>query len=274
MAPFDFKSDLHFVASSDKLTLRIFELNKNTTANPSSTRKTHWSQVAIIIPGDDDDEEEYDGLAFFDGQGQIQGREALTKLAQELTRLRLMVSPEGYCYQDVTELGEHKDFGIHYLRLNDTFDWSRYHVDLFTTTVWSRSKLRYVVPKSSKQPKVELQQRTAGAVISKEKYEEMKKVIKEKDKELEKLREEKDEAERLKEDAEEDLQKLKDEKENEIKEKDSELRKLRRLKDSMVQKKDEELRKLKKEKEALQKRENELLQKLSKENDGDGDIDD
>ncbi|CAN1229650.1 hypothetical protein LINPERPRIM_LOCUS3166 [Linum perenne] len=261
MAPFDFKSDLHFVASSDKLTLRIFELNKNTTANPSSTRKTHWSQVAIIIPGDDDDEEEYDGLAFFDGQGQIQGREALTKLAQELTRLRLMVSPEGYCYQDVTELGEHKDFGIHYLRLNDTFDWSRYHVDLFTTTVWSRSKL------SSKQPKVELQQRTAGAVISKEKYEEMKKVIKEKDKELEKLREEK-------EDAEEDLQKLKDEKENEIKEKDSELRKLRRLKDSMVQKKDEELRKLKKEKEALQKRENELLQKLSKENDGDGDIDD
>ncbi|CAN1229648.1 hypothetical protein LINPERPRIM_LOCUS3166 [Linum perenne] len=252
MAPFDFKSDLHFVASSDKLTLRIFELNKNTTANPSSTRKTHWSQVAIIIPGDDDDEEEYDGLAFFDGQGQIQGREALTKLAQELTRLRLMVSPEGYCYQDVTELGEHKDFGIHYLRLNDTFDWSRYHVDLFTTTVWSRSKLRYVVPKSSKQPKVELQQRTAGAVISKEKYEEMKKVIKEKDKELEKLR---------------DLQKLKDEKENEIKEKDSELRKLRR-------KKDEELRKLKKEKEALQKRENELLQKLSKENDGDGDIDD
>ncbi|CAN0914046.1 hypothetical protein LINGRAHAP2_LOCUS28318 [Linum grandiflorum] len=129
-----------------------------------------------------------------------------------------MVSPEGYCYQDVTEFGELKDFGIHYLRLNDMFDWSLHGVDLATTTVWRRSKLRYRVPKYDKQTKQLSKQAGGGAVISKEKYDDLKKLMKAKEEETERLRDEKDEAERLREEAEEELQRSKEEKETEIEE--------------------------------------------------------
>ncbi|CAI0428875.1 unnamed protein product [Linum tenue] len=131
---FDFKSNKHFVASSDKSTLKVYELS-NPTIYPSYIRKAHWKEVGNIIPRDHYDSDEgdnysssgtnessYDGMMFFDGQADIKGREVLTKLAQHLARLRLMVSPQGHCFQDVTELGEHKDFGIHYLRLNDLFN--------------------------------------------------------------------------------------------------------------------------------------------------------
>ncbi|CAI0428844.1 unnamed protein product [Linum tenue] len=113
----------------------------NPTIHPSRIRKTHWREAANITlapdhrdrgddekdqsdsdaddaaAADEEEEESYNGLMFFDGHGKIEGQEALTKLAQHLTRLRLIVSPQGHSYQDVSELGEHKEFGIHYLRL-------------------------------------------------------------------------------------------------------------------------------------------------------------
>ncbi|CAL1408955.1 unnamed protein product [Linum trigynum] len=143
MAPFDFKSDKHFVASSDGTTLQVYELTKPTLIlHPSSIRKAHWKVVANINTNLDEDEDEnndyddmaeeeeeeeertsslYDDLLFFDGHGKIEGRAALTKLAQHLSGLHLMVSPQGYCFQDAKELGEYADYGTHYLRLNDLF---------------------------------------------------------------------------------------------------------------------------------------------------------
>ncbi|CAI0466889.1 unnamed protein product, partial [Linum tenue] len=209
-------------------------------------RKTHWRKIVSIISSrddgsDDDDataesqlqEHCYDGLLFFDGHGKIEGREALTKLAQHLTRLHLMVSPGGYCFQDAAELGEYKDFGVHYLRLNDLFDWSRHGVNLATTIVWPRLKLKYVVPKQGNPSRPA----TVEGGVSKEKYAELKTLVKEKDKELEKLRE---------------LQNLREEMEKESEAKNEELRKLRK-------EKDEELRKLIKKKDG----ELQVLRKLS-----------
>ncbi|CAL1408956.1 unnamed protein product [Linum trigynum] len=311
----DFKSDKHFVASSDKTTLQIYELT-NPTIHPSSIRKVHWRQIASITErndddagdddGDDDDdevgEESYDGLLFFDGHGKIEGREALTKLAQYLTRLRLMVSPEGYCFQDVTGLGEHNDFGIQYLRLNDLFNWPRHGVDAARSSVWHRSELRYIMPKHEKSPK-----QTTGVGVSKEKYEELKTMLRVKHEELAKVREEMDEElQKLRDEQAEELQKLKEEIEEAsemkyegikkaMKDKDEEFRKLLKKKDgelqmlkkgknegAMLQKlrkekdeefrkfkeeMDEEIEKLKREKdeemEDLQKKEQEALQKLN-----------
>ncbi|CAI0554592.1 unnamed protein product [Linum tenue] len=266
----DFKSDKHFVASSDKTTLQIYELT-NPTIHPSSIRKIHWRQIACITVRDDDDAESYDGLLFFDGHGKIEGREALTKLAQYLTRLRLMVSPEGYCFQDVTGLGEHNDFGIQYLRLNDLFNWPRHGVDAARSSVWHRLELRYVMPKYKKSPK-----QTTGVGVSKEKYEELKTMLRVKNEELAKVREEMDEElQNLRDEQAEELQKLKEETEEAsetkyeeikkaMKEKDEEFRKLLKKKD---EKTDEEIEKIKREKdeemEGLQKKEEEALQKLN-----------
>ncbi|CAI0554593.1 unnamed protein product [Linum tenue] len=266
----DFKSDKHFVASSDKTTLQIYELT-NPTIHPSSIRKIHWRQIACITVRDDDDagdddEESYDGLLFFDGHGKIEGREALTKLAQYLTRLRLMVSPEGYCFQDVTGLGEHNDFGIQYLRLNDLFNWPRHGVDAARSSVWHRLELRYVMPKYKKSPK-----QTTGVGVSKEKYEELKTMLRVKNEELakiEKIKREKDEEmEGLQKKEEEALQKLN--------EKDEELRKLTRVKDEelrkLLKKKDGELQMLRKGRndgvllQALRKEKDEELHKLKQE---------
>ncbi|CAN1123267.1 hypothetical protein LINPERPRIM_LOCUS3168 [Linum perenne] len=241
MAPFNFKSDQHFIASSDKTTLHIYELLNNNIASPSSIRKTHWTELAAVTTSCDGDHE-YDGLVFFDGHGKIEGQVELTKLAQELTLLRLMVSPEGYCYQEVTEVGEHKDFGIHYLRLNDLFDWSRHGVDLTTTSVWGRSELRYCDKQSKNKP-----QQKIGSV-TKEKYDELKKLMKSKNDEIEKLMEEKDDAENSKQEALDELQTLKNEQDTKIEEltneKDEQLRKLNKL----VLKKDAELLKLRTDK--------------------------
>ncbi|CAI0554594.1 unnamed protein product [Linum tenue] len=297
----DFKSDKHFVASSDKTTLQIYELT-NPTIHPSSIRKIHWRQIACITVRDDDDAESYDGLLFFDGHGKIEGREALTKLAQYLTRLRLMVSPEGYCFQDVTGLGEHNDFGIQYLRLNDLFNWPRHGVDAARSSVWHRLELRYVMPKYKKSPK-----QTTGVGVSKEKYEELKTMLRVKNEELAKVREEMDEElQNLRDEQAEELQKLKEETEEAsetkyeeikkaMKEKDEEFRKLLKKKDGELQmlkkgkndgamlqklrkekdeefrkfkeKTDEEIEKIKREKdeemEGLQKKEEEALQKLN-----------
>ncbi|CAI0554628.1 unnamed protein product [Linum tenue] len=287
MVLFDFKSDKHFVTSSDETTIKVCELT-DPTIHPSYIRKTHWREVGNIIivsddNGDDDDlaeEQYYDGLLFFDGHGKIEGQEALTKLARHLTRSGLMVSPGGYCFQDVTELGEHRDFGAHYFRLNDLFNWTSHGVELPRITMWPRLELKYIVPrqkKISKQPMV-------GGGVSKEKYEELKRMLSKKDEELENVANEmEDEIQKLKEEKEEELQKLREEMEETIEKKDVELRKVKRQRDEakrpkpmmsegvskekyeglkrMAREKDEELEKLREELE-------EDLQKLRDEKDG------
>ncbi|CAN1184788.1 hypothetical protein LINPERPRIM_LOCUS39327, partial [Linum perenne] len=131
IALFDFKSENHFVASSDGIILQVYDLTNH------SIQKTHSKKVATIqtvLDGDDDDEVPYNGILFFDGLGRIEGQKALTTLAQHLKSLHLLVSPEGYCFQDVSELGVYSDFGIHYLRLNDLFSWPCHGVELATTS--------------------------------------------------------------------------------------------------------------------------------------------
>ncbi|CAI0468552.1 unnamed protein product [Linum tenue] len=247
MAPFDFKSNKHFVASSDGVNLQVYELTKPTLTHPSSIRKTHWREVANISTsiddedGEDDDmvepTEMYDGLLFFDGHGKIEGRVALTKLAQHLKLLSLMVSPGGLCFQDVNELGEYADFGIHYLRLNDLFSWPHHGVSLATTIAWGRSELKYHEPRHGQRSK----QTEGGNTFTREIYERLKRLVKEKDEKLVQLKEE----------ADDDLQNLKA--------KDEELRKLRK-------EKDEELRELSKKKNAEEEKDDEL-EKLRKEKD-------
>ncbi|CAN1750859.1 hypothetical protein LINPERHAP1_LOCUS4176 [Linum perenne] len=189
MAPFIFKSDNHFVASSDGTTLQVYELTKP-LIHPSSIRNTHWNEVAKINIGLRHDTNEgisYNGLLFFDGHGRIEGRATLTTLAHHLMLLRLRVSPEGYCFQDVTDLGNYADFGIHYLFLNDLFCWPRHGVELVTITNWHRWDLEYHYrPRNEKTSKS-----LTGNVVSKEKYLELKKLLEDEHEELEKLKEEK-----------------------------------------------------------------------------------
>ncbi|CAI0428937.1 unnamed protein product [Linum tenue] len=303
MAPFDFKSNKHFVASSDGVTLQVYELTKLTLTHPSSIRKTHWRKVANINTnldggGDDDNTADetrtYDGLVFFDGHGKIEGREALTKLAQHLKRLSLMVSPGGHCFQDVNELGGYVDFGLHYLRLNDLFSWPHHGVDLARTDMWRSSELKYHDPRHSQRSK---QTTGGGSTISMEKYKELKRLLTEKDEKLVNLKEEMDdELQNLREKKEDELQELREEmgklnetKEEELqklrKEKDEELRKLSKKKDVELQmlrkgkdggailqkfrkEKDDELRKLKnemgEEMEKMRKEKEDELEKLEK----------
>ncbi|CAI0554625.1 unnamed protein product [Linum tenue] len=288
MVFFDFKSDKHFVTSSDETAIRVCELS-DPTIHPSYIRKTHWKEVGTIIILDSDDngddkdlaeEQYYDGLLFFDGHGKIEGQEALTKLARHLTRSGLIVNPGGYCFQDVTELGEHRDSEAHYLRLNDLFSWANHGIELVRITMWSRLELKYTVSRKKKISK----QLMVGGGVSKEKYEELKRMLSKKDEELEKVTNEmEDEIQKLTEKKEEELQKLREEMEETIEKKDAELRKVKRQRDEakrpkpmmsegvskekyeglkrMAREKDEELEKLREESE-------EDLQKLRDEKDG------
>ncbi|CAN1253968.1 hypothetical protein LINPERPRIM_LOCUS8487 [Linum perenne] len=184
---------------------------------------------------------------FFDGHGRIKGRKALTMLAQHLKELHLLVSPEGYCFQDVSEFGVYSDFGIHYVRLNDFFSCPRHKVELVSISVWSRLELKYNLSKHKNTPKPNV-----DGGLSKEKYVKLEKTVKAKDEELEKLKEKMDDVIQEK---EEELQKLK--KANEEQQK-------------QAQKKDKELLNLKKNKykEAVEanKIKDEELQKLAKSN--------
>ncbi|CAI0429649.1 unnamed protein product [Linum tenue] len=290
MVLFDFKSDKHFVASSDKATLKVYQLTNPTAVNPSSIGKNHWKEVATITARDQDqsndeeqddgddpsaeeeEEESYDGLMFFNGHGRIEGQEALTKLAQHLTRLQLRINPQGFCFQDVTRLGEHKEFGFHYLRLNDLFNWPYHGIRMPGIATWRRLVLEYSVPKGEKRPK-------AGGAVSKKKYEELKKMIEERDEKMLKLREEMEEQdwelEKLKEEREKHEQELRDlEKKNgkELlklsKKKEGELETLKREKDEELEDKTEELETLRKEKDdeaKSSKGKNEELKKLREE---------
>ncbi|CAN1180149.1 hypothetical protein LINPERPRIM_LOCUS12541 [Linum perenne] len=209
--------------------------------HPFSIRKTDWKEVANInISLEDDDD--VDGLLFFDGHGGIEGSKALTMLAQHLKRLRLLVNPEGYCFQESGELADYADFGIHYLRLNDLFSWPHHGVELAMITVWSRLEMKYHVSTSKRT-------KNDGVNLQK-KLEELKKLLKERDEELEKLNEELEEAKEAKNEEMEQLRnklKRKDEEANE------EMRKLRKEKDEELQKmirdKDDQLQKLGKKKD-------------------------
>ncbi|CAN1184795.1 hypothetical protein LINPERHAP2_LOCUS37182, partial [Linum perenne] len=206
----------------------------------------------------------YNGILFFDGLGRIEGQKALTTLAQHLKSLHLLVSPEGYCFQDVSELGVYSDFGIHYLRLNDLFSWPCHGVELATTSnVWSRVKLKYHLPKhknTSSKP-------TVGGGVSKEKYAELGKLVKEKDEELEKLKEEMEDAIEAR---EKKLQKLKrgnEEQKKKAQKKDRELQMLKKKKieeEEVKVRRIEELEKLNEDLEEANKVKDEELQKLVK----------
>ncbi|CAN1816263.1 hypothetical protein LINPERHAP1_LOCUS27717, partial [Linum perenne] len=220
--------------------------------------------LQVYDDGDDDDEVPYNGILFFDGLGRIEGQKALTTLAQHLKSLHLLVNPEGYCFQDVSELGVYSDFGIHYFRLNDLFSWPHHGVELATTSnVWSRVKLKYHMPKHknmSSKP-------TVGGGVSKEKYAELEKSVKEKDEELEKLKEEMEDANEAR---EKELQKLKrgnEEQKKKAQKKDRELQMLKKKKaeeEEVKVQKIEELEKLNDDLEEANKVKDEELQKLVK----------
>ncbi|CAI0428889.1 unnamed protein product [Linum tenue] len=190
---FDFKSNKHFVASSDKSTLKVYELS-NPTIYPSYIRKAHWKEVGNIIPRDHYDSDEgdnysssgtnessYDGMMFFDGQADIKGREVLTKLAQHLARLRLMHG------------------GPHHVA---TLPFEIHHAESGEAAATTAT--------------------TGG--VSKEKYEELKRTLKKKEEDLEKLREEMEEQD-------DELQKLKEEMEGASEKHEAELRELEEKKD-------------------------------------------
>ncbi|CAN1190314.1 hypothetical protein LINPERHAP2_LOCUS40412 [Linum perenne] len=206
-----------------------------------------------------------DGLLFFDGHGRIEGREALTMLAKHLRQLHLLVNPEGYCFQEVSEFGVYSDFGIHYVRLNDLFSWPRHKVDLATTNVWSRLELKYSLPKhkNTSQPP------TVGGGVSKEKYAELEKSVKEKDDELEKLKEEMDGASEAREKELQNLKKENEEQQKKAQKKDKELQMLKKKKveeEEAKAQRIEQLEKLNEDLEEANKVKDEELQKLAKSN--------
>ncbi|CAN1815684.1 hypothetical protein LINPERHAP1_LOCUS27529 [Linum perenne] len=261
MPLFAFKSTNHFVASSDGIILQVYELTKPTN-HLSSIQKVDWKVVATISASleEDDDGKSYNGLSFLDGQGKIEGEKALTTLAQHLKQLHLLVSPKGYCFQQVSELGMYSDFGIHYLRLNDLFSWPRHNIDLATSNVWSRLEFKYSLPKHKNPSK---QKPNVGGGVSKEKEAKLERLVKEKEEELEKLKEEKDKElrmlKKMKDEEEaksqriEELEKLNEDLEEANKKKDEELQKLAKSKNTVelqrqLKKKDDELKLLKKRK--------------------------
>ncbi|CAN0903825.1 hypothetical protein LINGRAHAP2_LOCUS22752 [Linum grandiflorum] len=153
------------------------------------------------------------------------------------------------------ELADYADFGIHYLRLNDLFSWPHHGVDLATTSVWSRSELKYQVPKPKRTTTADHDRHHHGVTYLQKKLEELKRQLIEKDEELEKADEVKDE----------ELDKLK-------REKDEEIRLLRK-------KKDEEKAKARKAEEALEKLKDEMedaneeLQRILKVHEQNGKVD-
>ncbi|CAN1814783.1 hypothetical protein LINPERHAP1_LOCUS27230 [Linum perenne] len=269
MDPFDFKSNSNnFIASSDGTTIQVYEFTEP-TIHPSSIRKIHWNQIATVNPEKiitTKDKLSFDGLKFPEDCGTIEGREGLIMLAQHLNELQLLVSSEGYCFQQGSKLGTYSDFGIHYLRLNDLFNWRRHKVNpapllMTDDDVWVRSDWKYSDPpkhrKPSPKPSAELEQ-----------------LVNDKDEELEKLKEEMAEADR---ENEKDMKKLKkaneelstnvDELHKQLKKKDDELQLLKKKMDDDEASKTqtiEELQKLNEDLEDAKKAKEEELQKKKK----------
>ncbi|CAN0861182.1 hypothetical protein LINGRAHAP2_LOCUS8140 [Linum grandiflorum] len=268
MPLFPFKSNAHFVTSSDGTILQVYELTKPTNQLPF-VKKADWKQVTTITASleeeDDDeasDEKSYNGLAFFDGHGKIEGEKALTTLAQHLKQLHLLVNPKGYCFQDVSDLGMYSDFGIHYLRLNDLFSWPCHKIDLTTSNVWGRLELKYNSPSKRQGPSPKSSKPSVGGGVSKEKYAKLEMLVKEKDEELEKLKEEMEEA-NVK------LKKAYEDQHKQVQKKDKELRMLKKMKDEEEAKTQriEELEKLNEDLEEANRSKDEELQKLKKKKD-------
>ncbi|CAN0861202.1 hypothetical protein LINGRAHAP2_LOCUS8140 [Linum grandiflorum] len=286
MPLFPFKSNAHFVTSSDGTILQVYELTKPTNQLPF-VKKADWKQVTTITASLEEDEKSYNGLAFFDGHGKIEGEKALTTLAQHLKQLHLLVNPKGYCFQDVSDLGMYSDFGIHYLRLNDLFSWPCHKIDLTTSNVWGRLELKYNSPSKRQGPSPKSSKPSVGGGVSKEKYAKLEMLVKEKDEELEKLKEEMEEAnvvnekeqqKKMKDEEEaktqriEELEKLNEDLEEANRSKDEELQKLAKSKNvgelqRQLKKKDDELRILKKKKddEDAKTKRIEELEKLNEE---------
>ncbi|CAN1343563.1 Titin homolog [Linum perenne] len=304
MVHFEFKSNNnHFITSPEGTTLQVYEFTKH-TIHPSSIRKIHWNPIATIHPENPTDHKQaYDGVTFPEDRGTIEGREALTMLARHLNGLQLLVSSEGYCFQEVSDLGMYSNFGVHYLRLNDLFNWQRYTIDRALTTnvneYWRRLDLEYNDPIST--PPVNHPTTKpiiivgGGGVPSKENYSKLQRLVKEKDEELAKLKKEKGENEveckknysKLMKEKNEELAKLKGENDkNEVeckknysklmKEKNEELAKLKEENDKneaeckknhskLMKEKDEELAKLKGEKDKKETECKENYSKLMKE---------
>ncbi|CAN0861200.1 hypothetical protein LINGRAHAP2_LOCUS8140 [Linum grandiflorum] len=274
MPLFPFKSNAHFVTSSDGTILQVYELTKPTNQLPF-VKKADWKQVTTItasLEEEDDDEKEeeeasdeksYNGLAFFDGHGKIEGEKALTTLAQHLKQLHLLVNPKGYCFQDVSDLGMYSDFGIHYLRLNDLFSWPCHKIDLTTSNVWGRLELKYNSPSKRQGPSPKSSKPSVGGGVSKEKYAKLEMLVKEKDEELEKLKEEMEEANVVNEKEQQKLKKAYEDQHKQVqkilkKKKDDEDAKTKRI---------EELEKLNEELEDATKAKDEELEKVKKDKD-------
>ncbi|CAN0861774.1 hypothetical protein LINGRAHAP2_LOCUS8304 [Linum grandiflorum] len=187
MNPFPFRSNNHFVSSSDGTILQVYELTKSIN-HLHTIHKSDWKKLAIIIHTSLEEEMSFNGLLFFDGHGRIEGKKALPMLAKHLKELHLLVSPEGYCFQQAFDLGSYFDFGIYYLRLNDLFSWPHHGVDIAKTNVWRRSELRYQYLPRRKNNTSKWPAGCGGGC--KEKYAELERIVKEKDEELEKLKEE------------------------------------------------------------------------------------
>ncbi|CAN1264676.1 hypothetical protein LINPERPRIM_LOCUS12018, partial [Linum perenne] len=258
MAPFNFNSETHFITSIDGTTLQVNELTYP-TIHTSSIRNTHWNRVATINPSAVD--QGYDGLQFVNGR--IEGREALTMLAQHLARSHMFVNPEGYCFHDVTEHEMFGDCEIQYLQLNDLFCWSLHGIKSVDSMPArggqrNRSLSRYVMVRRNKyeelQRKVKSQYEEMDSMRddaeelgeARDEIKKLRKMLLEKNceirslvekhgDEVEKLKEEKDEAiaamRRLKDDITKEADKRKNEEsefQRMIEEKDYEIRTLRR----------------------------------------------
>ncbi|CAN1343276.1 hypothetical protein LINPERPRIM_LOCUS39743 [Linum perenne] len=240
MGPFKFKSQTHFVASSDGTTLQVYELTESAITHPSSIQpKTHLKEVANIHPHPNIRTiMTHTGLLFPNGQGRIEGREALATLAQHLSQLRLLVNPNGYCLQDVIQLRMYTEFNIHYLRLNDLFQWSQYGAE---TSRWAQFDWK----------RTEFNHHRGGGPSSRpmSRYKVMSKV--EHDKWERDMRESKEKMEKQR----RKMEKKGSEFERRLKEKDDEMEStkhdLKRVseKQDLLEKKESELERLKKEKE-------------------------
>ncbi|CAI0429432.1 unnamed protein product [Linum tenue] len=127
MAPFEFNSTTHFVASSESTTIDVYELTPSTTSPSSAVRTTDWKIIATVAATSHHQQEnQYDALKLFEEE--ITGRD-LSNLAEDLSQSHFYVNPLGNCLIDVSAGdGEFVDpaFGVQFFRLNDTFNWSQY----------------------------------------------------------------------------------------------------------------------------------------------------
>ncbi|CAI0455833.1 unnamed protein product [Linum tenue] len=129
MAPFEFNSTTHFLASYDSTTIDVYELMISSTSSPpSAVRATDCKLVTIIATCSRDqlEENQYDALKLFDEE--IAGRD-LRNLAEDLSQSHFYVNPLGNTFIDVSGGGGgfvDPAFGVQFFRLNDTFNWSQY----------------------------------------------------------------------------------------------------------------------------------------------------